>query len=226
MKKAILALTLLLSLFLFADAEKRCTVKMFGGRINAEKAFSADGFVFFGIDYSRVRLIGDHGHGYGTDMDTAYIRDKYFNAFNSVVINETDKYNLSKAVGGKKIGYKFDEVLEINRSADPKKLRAITKSEPLGTVVVQEMLKKYDTFRGKAQGVGIVIIADQMNKFDKEAYYYVTFFDVFSLKFLFAAYVKGEPGGFGYRNYWIRPIANIFKDMAKGDWKYWKSIAK
>lgn len=51
-------------------------------------------------------------------------------------------------------------------------------------------------------------------------------FTVSDQKFLFAAYVKGKPGGFGYRNYWVRSIANIFKDMRKGDWEYWKSIVK
>lgn len=226
MKKVMLLMIFLLSLGLFAGAEKRCTVKMFGSRANAAKVFNADGFIFFGIDYSRVRLIGDHGHGYGTDMDTAYIRDKYFNAFNSVVINERDKYDLSEAVGGKKISYKFENILKINKSADPSRLRAITKTDPLGTVVIQQMLQKYDTFLGKDLGVGIAIIADQMNKFDKEAYYYVTFFNVSDQRFLFSAYVKGKPGGFGYRNYWVRPIANIFKDMRKGDWEYWKSVVK
>jgi hypothetical protein len=86
------------------------------------------------------------------------------------------------------------------------------------------MVNKYNT-KGLS-GIGVVLIADQMNKFDKEAFYYVTFFDVKTKVVLFSAYVKGKPGGFGYRNFWLRTVANIFKDMKKGDWEYWKKEAK
>ena len=224
MKKLILMLIVLSSLTLMAGAEKRCTVNVLGVNAKAGNVFSAESLTFFGIDYSRVRLIGDHGHGFGKDMDTAKIRDKYFQAFNSVVVNERKKYDLSKATGGKFIEYKLDSVLKINAKADPNNLRALTKSNPLGLPVVASMVKKYDTKGTK--GIGFVIIADQMNKFDKLAHYYVTFFDVNTKIVLFSAYVKGKPGGFGYRNFWLRSVYNVMKDMAKGDWEYWKKEAK
>ena len=35
--------------------------------------------------------------------------------------------------------------------------------------------------------------------------------------------LMGEPGGFGLRNYWVRPIYNIIRDIEKKQYKIWKS---
>ena len=174
--------------------------------------FSADSLVFFGVDYSRVKLIGDHGNVSGSTMPLDHIRDTYFNSINEVVMNEQKKFNFEKATDGKKISYDFTSVLAANKSAKTDDMKAITATKPLDLNVVAEMVKDYSSSAAKGS-VGMVLIVDQMNKFEEAAYFYVTFFDTDSKKLLFTAYVKGKAGGFGYRNYWAGAIASVVKDM-------------
>lgn len=44
---------------------------------------------WLGIDFSQVRLLGDVG------ATSAELKDRYFIAINDVVVNETEKYNIT-----------------------------------------------------------------------------------------------------------------------------------
>mgnify|MGYP001202656111 CR=1 FL=1 len=208
----------------FAAPKADCTLKMFGTPAIAKAVFAQKSFVFMGVDFSRVRLIGDHGHGSGTNMPTDYIRDTYFNAYNEIILNETKKYDVEAATGGRKITYDFNSVVEINKTADTSSMKIITKTEPLDMEVIRGMIKKYKT--ASTEQIGIVLIADQMNKYDKEAHYYVIFFDIQYREIVFGAYVKGSAGGFGYKNFWVNTIHEVLKSIKKKDWEYWESKIK
>ena len=34
----------------------------------------------------------------------------------------------------------------------------------------------------------------------------------------------GKPGGFGFRNYWAKPVSNIIRDIKKRRYKKWKKM--
>ncbi len=225
MKKITFILLMSVCFSLFAGEKPRCTIDLKGSKSGYEMVFSADSLVFFGVDYSRVKLIGDHGNVSGSTMPLDHIRDTYFNSINEVVMNEQKKFNFEKATDGKKISYDFTSVLAANKSAKTDDMKAITATKPLDLNVVAEMVKGYSSSAAKGS-VGMVLIVDQMNKFEEAAYFYVTFFDTDSKKLLFTAYVKGKAGGFGYRNYWAGAIASVVKDMTKSDWEYWEKSAK
>ena len=225
MKKITFILLMAVCFSLFAGEKPRCTIDLKGSKAGYEMVFSANSLVFFGVDYSHVKLIGDHGNVSGSSMSLDFIRDTYFNSINEVVMNEQKKFNFEKATGGKKVSYDFTSVLAANKSADTKDMKAITATKPLDLNIVAEMVKGYSSSAAKGS-VGMVLIADQMNKFEEAAYFYVTFFDTDSKKLFFTAYVKGKAGGFGYRNYWAGAIASVVKDMTKSDWEYWKKSAK
>ena len=225
MKKIIFFVLIAACFSLSASAKARCTVDLKGSDAGYKMVFSADSLVFFGVDYSHVKLIGDHGNVSGSSMPLDYIRDTYFNSINEVVMNEQKKFNFEKATGGKKISYDFTSVLAANKAAKTDDMKAITATKPLDLNVVAEMVKGYSSSAAKGS-VGMVLIVDQMNKFEEAAYFYVTFFDTDSKKLLLTAYVKGKAGGFGYRNYWAGAIASVVKDMTKSDWEYWEKSAK
>jgi hypothetical protein len=222
-KKLLVAAIILSSLMLFARSKARCTESMSGSKQLSAPVFTAPGFTFFGVDYSQVRLIGDHGHGAGTNLDPAHIRDKYFNALNELVFNEKKKYDFKKATGGKKITYDFNSVAKINLTADPAKMRSFSEHTPLTTQKLRGMVKKYE-ITTSPNNIGMVLIADKMDRVEVEAYYYVVFFNVADRSVLFYAYVKGKPKGMGYRNYWAGSIYSVIKDMSKYDWKHWESV--
>ncbi len=224
MKKLLAVAIILASFVLFAQSRARCTVSMNGSKQLSAPVFTASGFTFFGVDYSRVRLIGDHGHGAGTNMDPAQIRDKYFNAINELVFNEKKKYDFEKATGGKKIAYDFSSVAKINLTADTAKMRNFSEHVPLKASEIRAMVKKYSLNTSAKNNIGMVLIADKMDRVETEAYYYVVFFNVADRDVIFYSYVKGKPRGMGYRNYWAGAIYSIVRDMTRSDWKYWESV--
>ncbi len=223
MKKLLVVAIILASFVLFAQSRARCTVSMNGSKQLSAPVFTAPGFTFFGVDYSKVRLIGDHGHGAGTNLDMAHIRDKYFNAINELVFNEKKKYDFEKATGEKKITHDFKSISEINLTADPAKMKNFSEHVPLNANEIRAMVKKYSVNTSVKNNIGMVLIADKMDRVEAEAYYYVVFFNIADRDVIFYAYVKGKPKGFGYRNYWAGAIYAITRDMARVDWKYWKS---
>lgn len=224
MKRSLFVFIILCFMAVSAEPKADCTLKMIGTPSIAKAVFSQKSFVFMGVDFSKVRLIGDHGQGSGTNMPVDYIRDTYFNSYNETILNETKKFDVEAATGGRKITYDFDSAVEINKTADTSSMKIMKKTEPLETEVIRGMLKKYET--DSTEQIGLVIIADQMNKYDKEAYYYVIFFDVQYREPVFGAYVKGSAGGFGYKNFWVNTIYEVLKSMKKKDWEYWEYKVK
>ena len=222
MKKLVIFLVVLLSLAVSASSKGRCTINMNGSKELSSPVFRALNITFLGIDYSQVRLIGDHGHGAGTNMDPTEIRDKYFNAINELIFNEKKKYDFEKATGESKITYDFKGVTDINLTADPSVMRNFSEHTPLNIYKLREMVKKYK-FTTPPNTIGMVFIADKMDRVEAEAFYYVVFFNTSNRDILFYSYVKGKPKGMGYRNYWAGAIYAITKDMARADWKYWEN---
>lgn len=224
--KKFLAVILLATCFSLAASSKgKITIQMMGSKATSAPVFNAGDFVFFGVDYSKVRLIGDHGHGSGTNISVDYIRDTYFNQINELILNETKKYDFSKAIGGKSLKYDFSSVFKINKAANTENMKVPTEIERHDMKIIGEMLKGYSTTQAPKSGYGMVLIADQMNKYQSTAYFFVVFFDISSKTPIFSAYVKGKAGGFGYRNFWAGAVADVAKQMSKTDWKYWeKSI--
>ena len=49
---------------------------------------------------------------------------------------------------------------------------------------------------------------------------WVTFVDMKSKTVLFTTYQTNPPGGFGFRNYWAKPLYTTLKNM-ESDFKKW-----
>jgi len=226
MKKFLAVILLALCFSLTASSKGKITIQMMGSKATSAPVFNADDFVFFGVDYSKVRLIGDHGHGSGTNISVDYIRDTYFNQINELILNETKKYDFSKAIGGKTLKYDFSSVFKINKAASTENMKAPTEVERHDMKIISQMVKEYATTQTAKSGYGMVLIADQMNKYQSTAYFFVVFFDISSKTPIFSAYVKGKAGGFGYRNFWAGAVADVAKQMKKSDWEYWEKSIK
>ena len=64
-------------------------------------------------------------------------------------------------------------------------------------------------------GVGLVFIMDRLVKAQETGCLYVVFFDIGSRKVLHSERIVASAGGFGFRNYWFRPVKTAVDKLPK-----------
>ena len=69
----------------------------------------------------------------------------------------------------------------------------------------------------------MVFVVDLLDKNAVNASMWVTFFSLSTKKVIFTEQLAGEAGGFGLRNYWARPFAEVIGSIKSKEWKKWKS---
>jgi hypothetical protein len=157
---------------------------------------------FFGIDFTKAKgiLIGASAK----DM-----RDKYFSSINTLLVVEQEKYNLKKALLKSDVKNEFRSVDELNASADTNNFKAYSISEvvALDQNTIAGMVKKYDL--NDKTGIGLVFIAESLDKPGKLGTYHLVYFSMPDGKILLSEKVSGKPGGFGIRNYWAASFYSI-----------------
>ncbi len=181
---------------------------------------SAD-ITWLGIDFSEVKFIGP-ATGWGDEgtKSPTEMRDKYFPAWNELIMNEPKQFKIAEAVSKTEI----NSAIEITADANAKMNKKEIFSENIGDFQliteddVQGMIKKYN-FKGKT-GIGFLMIAEGMSKGREEASYWVTFVDMSNKKVLLTKRMLGKAGGFGFRNYWAGTVKSVFKSMKK-EFKNW-----
>jgi len=172
---------------------------------------------WLGIDYSELRIFGD------SEADANKIKDDYLGAINDLVINEPDKYFVAKAFQVAKLEFDLTEITKINKMINPDSLIVLKSSnlQRLTSEMVQAKVSAYD-LAGKS-GYGILFMVDEFNKSKPQASMYVVVIDMGSKKVLIAKRLAGEAAGFGFRNYWARPVYEVLKTVQKPEYDKWKS---
>lgn len=176
---------------------------------------------WLGVDFSEVRFIGPAtGWGEVSTKSPTEMRDKYFPEWNSLIINEFEKFKIEDAVARLELDKNIDAVSKANEKTNKKELFSenISDYQTLDEETIKSMLKKYD-FSGK-DGLGFLLIAEGMSKGREEASYWATFVDMRTKKVLFTKRITGKAVGFGFRNYWAGSMKNVFKTMKK-EFKNW-----
>lgn len=176
---------------------------------------------WLGVDFSEVRFIGPAtGWGEVSTKSPTEMRDKYFPEWNSLIINEFEKFKIEDAVARLELDKNIDAVSKANEKTNKKELFSenISDYQSLDEETIKSMLKKYD-FSGK-DGLGFLLVAEGMSKGREEASYWATFVDMRTKKVLFTKRITGKAVGFGFRNYWAGSMKNVFKTMKK-EFKNW-----
>lgn len=177
---------------------------------------------WLGVDYSEVKFIGpatgwgDEGTKTPTEM-----RDKYFPAWNELMVKEAKVFKIAEAVSRAEVNFAIDVTADANAKMNKKEIFSenIGDFQLVSEADVQSMIKNYN-FKGKT-GIGFLLIAEGMSKGREEASYWVTFVDMKSKKVLLTQRMLGKASGIGFRNYWANTVKNILKAMKK-DFKNWE----
>jgi hypothetical protein len=174
---------------------------------------------YLGIDFTNAKLIGDPG------ADAIDIRNRYFSSINEVVINEPKKYDLQKALEKSNVSNDLSFVRAKNEKVDADKIKSSSSSDAnrFSKSTIEDIVKGYN-FGGK-KGVGLMFIMESMDKTAKQGSMYVTFIDMASRKVILTERMTGEAGGFGFRNYWVKPVSDVIEKIQKRKYKEWKNAS-
>jgi hypothetical protein len=178
-------------------------------------------YTWLGIDYSHVKLIGEFTEISSAGEKTAVqIKKIYFPAWNNLIINEPKKYDVAGMLRKEKIEYDIDMINEINEKAAVEDMET-TKTPEYTKEDIQKFVSGYKA--KQKNGIGILLVAETLNKAKEEAYYHFVALDLKTNKILIHDRLRGEPGGFGLRNYWAGSVYSLIKDINKNRYKAWKS---
>ena len=176
---------------------------------------------WLGIDFSHVKLIGDFSQFNGAgEKNNIQIRDEYFPAWNKLILNEPDKYNIKGMLRKDTIFYDIDMLMKINANTPIEDLESY--SPPNYTVNdLKNFISSYN-LDGKS-GIGILLLAESLNKISKEAYFHFIAINLKTKELLIHEKLRGKPKGFGLRNYWAGSIYKIIKEIKRERYDIWKN---
>lgn len=168
----------------------------------------ADKLTWYGIDFSKVKMYPS-----GEFRDKEKIRDEYFSAINDVILAEKKKFNLPEFFQKKDVDNDLSIIKERNLTVKLEDMVTDNESEVLHLSAdkINEIVKEYPA--AKEQGIGVVFIMESMDKSEKAATMYITFFDKTTKKVIHTQKMTGKAGGFGFRNYWVSPVFKVLKEM-------------
>lgn len=178
-------------------------------------------YYWLGIDYSHVKLIGDFSQfANAGEKSSAEIKHKYFPAWNNLVLDERDKYDVRGMLRKDYITYDTDMMMDVNASAPVEELEA---QNPV--VYTRDDIQKFvKQYKPKSNdGIGIAFIAESLNKASTEAYYHFVAINLSNNTILIHDRLRGEPAGIGLRNYWAGSVYDVIKDIRNNRYKQWKS---
>ena len=171
---------------------------------------------WLGIDFSQAKFFGSEtDYKKSGELINCEFAGKYFTAWNNLFITEAKKYDVAKAIHRTNVPYALNVTDKVNSaltkdffSEDSLTFKTLTEE------AISDLVKKYD-FQGKT-GIGMIFFVEGMSKPMEKEGVWVTFVDMNSKTLLLTSYQAPKPGGFGFRNFWMKPFYTILKDMESG----------
>ena len=172
---------------------------------------------WLGIDYSHVKIIGNFNEFFDAgERSTWQIRDIYFPRWNAIIMEEPAKYDI-RGMLRSDITFDIDMITGINAQTPLEELEAYNTIK-FSEEDIQSFAGQYD-FKGR-EGIGIVFMAECLNKNALEAWYHFVAIDMLTSKVILHARLRGEPSGIGLRNYWANSVHKVIRNIR--DYYYWE----
>ena len=169
--------------------------------------------VFYGLDFSKAKLIGHEGF-----TDPYDIKTRFFDSWNQLMVNESSKYNFKEAFKMKDLEYDLSVIEERNQIPEVEGL-VIEGEHSLTEEDVKSVIQQYNGSE-HTEGLGLVLIIESLDKTADKGHMWVTFFDISTKEVVLTRRYSAKSGGFGIRNYWARSIYGVIELLEK-DYKIW-----
>ncbi|MBN2272700.1 MAG: hypothetical protein JXR41_08230 [Bacteroidales bacterium] len=175
---------------------------------------------WLGIDFSHVTLIGNFAEfgEIGAKGPVQIITD-YFPKWNHIVLNEREKYDIRGMLRRRDIEYDIDMVMELNYRTNPDSLESYN-ARRFTPEEIQSFVNEY-YIKGR-EGIGVVFIAESLNKCYEEAFYHFVAINMKTGEVILHERLRGEPSGFGLRNYWANSIYRVIRNIKYYYFAVWK----
>jgi hypothetical protein len=193
-------------------------VGLLAGTYTAQDLFRSDVQVtWLGIDYSHVTLTGNFAEFFEAGTKSTWqIRDIYFPQWNAIIMEEPMKYDIRGMLRKSDIRFDMDMINARNAQTLLDEMETFNPAR-FTEEDIQTFVRQYD-LAGKV-GIGIVFIAENLNKNALEAWYHFVAIDMSTGQVLLQQRLRGEPKGFGFRNYWANSIYRVIRNIQ--DYYYW-----
>jgi hypothetical protein len=173
---------------------------------------------WLGIDYSHVKIIGNFAEFFDAgEKSTWQIRDAYFPQWNAIILDEPAKYDIRGMLRKGDIEFDLEMIAAINAQTPLEEMEAY-KTVRFSEEDIQSFIKPYD-LKGR-EGIGIVFIAECLNKNALEAWYHFVAIDMPTGRVLIHERLRGQPSGIGLRNYWANSLHKVIRNIR--DYYYWE----
>jgi hypothetical protein len=175
---------------------------------------------YLGIDFSHVKLIGNFTEFFEAGKKNVMeIRDFYFPRWNKVVVDEREKYDIGGMLRKYNVYYDLEMITEVNARTNPDSLESYN-AVVLSPDDISNIVAHYN-LEGR-QGIGVVFVAESLNKSAVEAYFHFVAINMDTREVLFQRRLRGQPQGFGLRNYWINSLYRIINDVKYYYFNEWR----
>jgi hypothetical protein len=171
---------------------------------------------WLGIDYSHVKLIGSFSNfNENTKITPEIIKNDYFVRWNELILKESNKYTIDKMFRKKDINYTIEGITAINKQTEVTSIEQTT-SPNYTELQLQQFVKNY--YFNQSEGIGLMFVAESMNKIREEAIYHILAINLTNNEILLCDKFTTKPGGIGLRNYWASSFLKVIETIR--DHKY------
>ena len=160
---------------------------------------------FYGVDFSKVKI-------YGAMETPSHMKSGLYD-ISMLFITEQGKYDITHFMGKQVAGFYLENVNENNRNMDETAMISGSPQNPMDQEEIEEIINRLSN--GQNDNVGLVFIAETLNRARGNGTFHVVFFDEATKEIIYRKKATGKSGGLGTRNYWAKSVYNILKN-----WKY------
>lgn len=181
-----------------------------------------DSIVWFGIDFTKARMIGEFSNLRGIDDEKPKLKDGMIPAWNTLILNEQKKYDICKFFHKTNVYFDMNPVTKNNSLINEAQLSTpneYTFKNPEETIA--EVVKALPAGE-KASGLGLVFVVESFNKVQDLSHIYVTFFDITTKQLIYSQKISKKPHGVGLRNFWAGGIFDTMKSVDADFYSSWK----
>ena len=175
---------------------------------------------WLGIDFSHVKLIGEFSQfSEWGEAGAEVVRDKYFPAWNELIIKEYTKYDIGTMIRKEDVSLKINTIAEVNKNASIENM--VDLSDPNYTEAdIRSWVSRYPL--EIKEGLGVLFIAESLNKLREYGKYHIVVISMSTKEVLIHEVMKGRPGGIGLRNYWARSFCEVMNEIRDYRFREWK----
>jgi hypothetical protein len=211
MKKVILSILIITSCSVFSQN-------------SIKDIFTAKSIVWYGLNFSEAKMIGEFDQAMGAGMATSEdLKKKWIPSWNSLIISEPKNFKIKEAFKKDEVFFDMVPTEKQNQSINQDGLMSVnpytfTEAQKTVNTIVSKL-----NGGEKTEGIGVVFIVESFNRSMDEATVYVTIFDIKTKNVLISEKITGKPAGIGLRNFWAGAIKHILKEIDKTYYKKWST---